>query len=415
MHMRPLSLLSGLLALALAALPLPALTATASLRQVQLLQQDGAPALELRFSALVAVRSFRLQHPNRLVVDMEATRLALRGPLPRARAPLTAVRMAARHRHSLRLVVEFAAGLSADVQPLTAAASGERLLRIDIRADAPVGGAGSALATAPVTSNRVVAVAHAPARGTHDIVIAIDAGHGGEDPGASGRDGTQEKRITLAIARALAERVNALPGMRAMLTRDSDRFVPLRERTARARNARADMFISIHADAVRDRDVEGASVYTLSGRGASSEAARFLADRENAADLKGVSLKGQSDALASVLVDLSQSAAMGSSTEAAAIVLSALDSVGAVRKPEVQHAGFVVLKSPDMPSMLIETAYISNPDEERKLRSDSYQQRLANAIAAGVGNYFRDHPPDGTRNAGNDGNAGNLALARANP
>ena len=166
---------------------------------------------------------------------------------------------------------------------------------------------------------------------------------------------------------------------------------------------------------MRDRDVEGASVYTLSGRGASSEAARFLADRENAADLKGVSLKGQSDALASVLVDLSQSAAMGSSTEAAAIVLSALDSVGAVRKPEVQHAGFVVLKSPDMPSMLIETAYISNPDEERKLRSDSYQQRLANAIAAGVGNYFRDHPPDGTRNVGNDGNAGNLALARANP
>jgi N-acetylmuramoyl-L-alanine amidase len=418
MHLRPLSLFPCLLSLALAALPPPALAATASLRQVQLLQQGAEPALELRFSSPVAVRSFRLQHPNRLVVDMEATRLALRSPLPHARAPLTAVRLAARDRHALRLVVEFATGVSADVQPLTAATSGERLLRIDIRAGAPVGSAGSAgsaVATAPVAVTRVVTVAHAPARGTHDIVIAIDAGHGGEDPGASGRDGTQEKRITLAIARTLAERVNAMPGMRAILTRDSDRFVPLRERTARARNARADMFISIHADAVRDRDVEGASVYTLSGRGASSEAARFLADRENAADLKGVSLKGQSDALASVLVDLSQSAAMGSSTEAAAIVLNALDSVGAVRKPEVQHAGFVVLKSPDMPSMLIETAYISNPDEERKLRSDSYQQRLANAIATGVGNYFHDHPPDGTRDASNDRNAENLALARANP
>jgi N-acetylmuramoyl-L-alanine amidase len=155
--------------------------------------------------------------------------------------------------------------------------------------------------------------------------------------------------------------------------------------------------VSIHADAVRDRDVEGASVYTLSDRGASSEAARFLADRENAADLKGVSLAHQSDTLASVLVDLSQSAAMGSSTEAAAVVLAAMDRVGAVRKPQVQHAGFVVLKSPDMPSMLIETAYISNPGEERKLRSSDYQQRLASAIARGVASYFRDHPPDGTR------------------
>ena len=232
--------------------------------------------------------------------------------------------------------------------------------------------------TAPVTA------AHAPAEVGRDVVVAVDAGHGGEDPGASGKDGTQEKDVTLAIARRLLERAGAEPGMRAVLTRDGDRFVPLRERADRARRAGADLFVSVHADAVRDRDIDGASVYVLSERGASSEAARMLADRENAADLRGVPLAGRPGALASVLVDLSQAAALGSSVEAAGNVLSALDAVGAIRKREVQYAGFVVLKSPDMPSMLVETAYISNPAEEAKLRDAGYQARLADAIVGGV-------------------------------
>jgi N-acetylmuramoyl-L-alanine amidase len=182
-----------------------------------------------------------------------------------------------------------------------------------------------------------------------------------------------------------------------MLTRGNDSFVPLRERAARARRARADLFISIHADAVRDRDIDGASVYVLSERGASSEAARILADRENAADLKGVPLGNRSTALDSVLVDLSQNAAKGASAEVAMQVLVALDAVGVVRKREVQQAGFVVLKSPDLPSLLVETAYISNPQEERKLRSDEYQRKLTAAMATGIGSYFRAHPPDGSR------------------
>jgi N-acetylmuramoyl-L-alanine amidase len=244
-----------------------------------------------------------------------------------------------------------------------------------------------------------VAAAHAPADAGRDVVVAVDAGHGGEDPGASGKGGTQEKVVTLAIARRLVERLGREAGVRAVLTRDSDRFVPLRERAERARRAGADLFISIHADAVRDRDIDGASVYVLSERGASSEAARILADRENAADLRGVPLAGRPQALASVLVDLSQTAALGSSVEAASNVLSALDAVGAIRKREVQYAGFAVLKSPDMPSMLVETAYISNPGEEARLRDAAYQARLADAITSGTLKYFRMHPPDGTRMA----------------
>jgi len=230
-----------------------------------------------------------------------------------------------------------------------------------------------------------------------DVVVVIDAGHGGEDPGASGPGGTHEKDVVLPIARALAERLNRQPGVRAVLTRDTDRFIELRERMDKARTARADLFVSVHADAVRDHDIGGASVYTLSYRGASSEAARFLADRENAAVLKGgVELSSANAELNALLLDVAQSANMGASVEAADQVLRSLDRVGAVHKREVQHAAFVVLKSPDVPSMLVETAYISNPAEERRLRSAGYQQQLAQAIEAGVLDYFRAHPPDGT-------------------
>jgi N-acetylmuramoyl-L-alanine amidase len=258
--------------------------------------------------------------------------------------------------------------------------------------------AGAGAGASAVAGSRAAAT-HAPANDGRDIVVAVDAGHGGTDPGASGRGGTAEKSVTLAIARALAREINAQRGRRALLTRDSDTFIPLRERALRARRGRADLFVSIHADAVLDRAVDGASVYVLSERGASSEAARILADRENEADLKGVSLASQSDALASVLVDLSQTAAQGASAEAAGRVLTALDQVGAVRRKEVQQAGFAVLKSPDVPSLLVETAYISNPTEERKLRNADYQRRLALAIASGIGEFFRQHPPDGTRYA----------------
>jgi N-acetylmuramoyl-L-alanine amidase len=235
------------------------------------------------------------------------------------------------------------------------------------------------------------------------VVIAVDAGHGGDDPGASGPGGTHEKDVTLAIARALAARIDREPGMRAVLTRDGDYFVDLVQRRVRAKAAHADMFVSIHADAIRDREVSGASVYILSERGASSQAARILAEEQNAADLKGgVSLARQKAELRPVLLDLSQNASMGESSEAADGVLNSLDRVGAIRKREVQQAAFVVLKSPGsdigsmIPSMLIETAYISNPTEERLLRTPAQQQRLAEAICNGISGYFRKFPPEGS-------------------
>ncbi len=243
-----------------------------------------------------------------------------------------------------------------------------------------------------------VLASHMPRDTGREVVVAIDAGHGGTDPGAIGRQGTREKDVVLRIARALAERINNEPGMRAVLTREGDYFLTLRQRMQRARAARADMFVSVHADSVGNGDVSGASVYVLSEKGATDEQARWLAERENAADLKGgVSLDDKDQMLASVLLDLSQAASISASMEAAERVLRSLDRVGEVRKPRVQQAGFVVLKSPDIPSMLVETAYISNLDDERRLGQDGYRERLADAMFAGVRHYFEEHPPEGTR------------------
>ena len=230
-----------------------------------------------------------------------------------------------------------------------------------------------------------------------EIVVAIDAGHGGVDPGSIGKRGAYEKNVTLAIARRLKERIDREPGMRAVLTRDRDQFVELRERIVRARKQQADMFISVHADSVRDRAVAGSSVYVLSARGASDESARWLADRENAADLiGGVTLDDKDSVLASVLLDLSQGASMSASIAAAEEVMDELDGIGNITRRGVKHAGFIVLKSPDIPSILVETAFISNPAEEARLLDPRHQQRLAEAIHLGVRSYFYANPPPGT-------------------
>jgi N-acetylmuramoyl-L-alanine amidase len=244
----------------------------------------------------------------------------------------------------------------------------------------------------------VVRAPHAPIDSDRDVIVAVDAGHGGQDPGATGPGGTHEKDVVLPIARALAERINSEPGMKAVLTRNRDEFLVLRDRIRRARVAKADMFISVHADSIANHEVTGASVYVLSERGATNEAARWLAERENAADLMGgVSLDDKDNTLASVLLDLSQSANISASMTAAQRVLNQLDNVGQVRKSQVQQAGFVVLKSPDIPSMLVETAYISNRSEELRLKNSRYQGQLADAIFSGVRNYFEQNPPAGTR------------------
>ncbi|NLO79997.1 MAG: AMIN domain-containing protein [Xanthomonadaceae bacterium] len=227
-----------------------------------------------------------------------------------------------------------------------------------------------------------------------ELIIAIDAGHGGEDPGAIGPRGTFEKDVVLAVAKKLAHLVEKEPGMRPLLIRDRDVYVPLRVRKETARQANADMFISLHADAVARSTVQGASVYTLSQSGASTEAARLLAERENSADLvRGISLEDKDDQVVSVLLDLSRAATAEFSISLAEKILRRLGEVGKLHKTQVEHAGFAVLKSLDMPSVLVELAFISNPAEERRLVNENYQWRLAQAIMQGIRDYRDKYLP----------------------
>ena len=400
-----------LIAIVAAALPQSARAVAVSyLRTATLDPAAGATTLVLGLSAPLQPRLLSLDRPRRFVIDLPNTRRDVALHLPAAGGPITALRGAVRPHGTYRLVLELGGSQSAAPRLSRLATASGYQLRITFDNRSPVAAA-AAPPDATVPAAHAVLPTHSPGKPGRDIVVAIDAGHGGEDPGASGPAGTHEKDVTLAIARALAAQLNEHAGIRAVLTRDTDRLIDLRERFERARNAHADLFVSIHADSVRDRGIAGASVYTLSYHGASSEAAKRLADRENATVLKGgVSLADVNPDVASVLLDVAQSANMGASVEAADEVLGALDGVGAVRKKVVQHAGFMVLKSPDVPSMLVETAYISNPAEERNLRSSAYQGRLARAIEAGVIAYFQRHPPDGTRYA-NARHAGDTVVA----
>jgi len=224
--------------------------------------------------------------------------------------------------------------------------------------------------------------------------VVIDPGHGGEDPGATSRRGTREKNITLAIARKLKEKIDREPNMRAALTRDGDYYISLSQRLVKARKLNADLFVSVHADAFNKPHARGSSVFALSERGATSAAAGWLARKENEADLVGgVNLNIQDPILKQTLLDLSQTATINDSLKLGKAVLSKIGNINHLHKAEVEQAGFAVLKSPDIPSILVETAFISNPDEERKLRDHGYQDKLASAILAGIKRYFADNPP----------------------
>jgi len=373
----------GVAAFLLAPAVFPAARA-AELRSIQLSATPDTALITLQLTGSSTPKVFTLDNPDRTVIDLPDTHLRRGVPLPAASGVVSAVRLGHQPGGTLRVVVQQKSTL-----PVHSAwnkqASGRQLL-------VSLGDAAIAADEGP----KAVRAAHAPGDGDRDVVIAVDAGHGGVDPGAIGPGGTREKDVTLAIARALAAQIDAEPGMRAVLTRDRDEFLELRDRMQRAHAARADMFISVHADSIRDRNVSGASVYVLSAHGASSEAARMLAERENAADLMGGVLEDKGT-LTPVLIDAAQSEIIGISATAAERVVAALGSVGEIRKAQVQQAGFVVLKSPEFPSMLIETAYISNPAEERRLRNRDQQQRLADAICGGVRSYFLANPPDGTR------------------
>ena len=225
------------------------------------------------------------------------------------------------------------------------------------------------------------------------ITVAIDAGHGGEDPGASGANGSHEKDITLALAKKLKQKIDAQENMRAVLIRDGDYFVPLGQRVVKARALKADLFVSIHADAFIKPDARGSSVFALSEHGATSVAARWLAKKENDADLiGGVNVDVKDPFLKRTLIDLSQTATINDSLKLGRAVLKEIGSVNTLHKGEVEQAGFAVLKAPDIPSILVETAFISNPDEEKRLNNPAYQDKLVDAIADGIKDYFDKHP-----------------------
>jgi N-acetylmuramoyl-L-alanine amidase len=365
------------------------------LSAVHLATSAAGARMTLDLTRVTGAKFFTLEHPYRAVIDLPRTRARHGLRLPAARGVVAGIRLGTRPHGALRLVLVLNAPAGVHADWSYSRAHGPQLVLT-------LGNAPSVAATAAVSVVRdaiptPIRAAHAPVDTGRDIIVAVDAGHGGQDPGAIGHGGTEEKNVTLAIARRLADQIDEQRGMRAVLTRDRDIFIPLRDRMGIARRAKADLFVSIHADCIADRQIAGASVYILSLRGASSEAARWLAERENDADLKGgVQLDDKSSTLASVLLNLSQSATISESMTAARQVLASLDHTVPVRKSEVQQAAFVVLKSPDIPSMLVETDYISDPAEERKLRSPTHQRTIADAIFHGIRGYFRRHPPPGT-------------------
>ena len=402
---------TGAVALLAATANLAWASSEAELEGVRVAATPNGTQVTLDLSSLTTEKLFTLENPDRAVIDLGHTHLAGGVRLPLGTGAVSGFRVGTQPGGTLRVVVQLKSTTPAHEAWAQSSGAATRQLVITL-GDVPTQAAMASASAAPVATStvatttsdpvdampKIVRAAHAPTESGRDIVVAVDAGHGGQDPGAIGHGGTREKDVTLAIARALAERISAEPGMRAVLTRDRDEFLVLRDRIGRARLAKADMFVSIHADSIANRDVSGASVYVLSEHGASNEAARWLADRENAADLMGgVRLDNKDKRLASVLMDLSQTANISASMTAAQRVIASLDAVGQVRKAQVQQAGFVVLKSPDIPSMLVETAYISNPEEEVSLRNTRHQAALADAVFAGLRGYFVTNPPVGTR------------------
>ena len=393
---------------------------SANIQAMRLSQAGSETRLVIDLDKAFQYEVFSLANPARLVIDIKNSLHTSQLKLPDLlNSPIRAIRYASWQKNTLRLVLDLHHKVRYDSRTLGPKADYLHRLVIDLH-DSPD--------TAPtmqsvLASDRQPETAPAPRQAQisakpaeiatpkpvatinkskkdmvrRDIIIAIDPGHGGQDSGALGKHGTKEKDIVLSVSKRLAKIVNAEPGMRAYLTRDTDVFITLRQRIKRARENKADMFISIHADAFKDPKAKGASVFVLSQRGASSEAAQMMADKENAADLAGgISLEDKDDMLASVLLDLSQTASLEASLEVANTVLAGLKRVGNVHKKHVESAAFVVLKSPDIPSILVETAFVSNPDEERKLNSPSHQNKIARAILSGISNYFQRNPLPGT-------------------
>ncbi|WP_455230146.1 N-acetylmuramoyl-L-alanine amidase [Geopseudomonas aromaticivorans] len=429
----------------LAMLAAEAALAASEIRSVRLWRAPDNTRLVFDLSAPVQHSVFLLEAPNRIVIDVEGAELKTRlEQLAIAKTPITGLRAAEQAPGKLRIVLDMAAPVSpksftlapnqqyghrlvvdlfdqeeqtsaapsAAAQPPASAPARPQLGVAAAASAAPSNNPAVSASVATVAAastpvpKAVVPAPPAPAslppapRGQRSIVIAIDAGHGGEDPGALGPRGLHEKDVVLAIARELQRQINREKGFRAELVRTGDYFIPLRKRTEIARKKGADLFVSVHADAAPSSSAFGASVFALSDRGATSETARWLADAENRSDLVGgvgsVSLDDKDRMLAGVLLDLSMTATLSSSLDVGHKVLSNMGRITPLHKRRVEQAGFMVLKSPDIPSILVETGFISNPAESQKLASASHQQALARSIEGGIRRFFHENPPPGT-------------------
>lgn len=325
---------------------------------------------------------FSLDSPNRLVIDLKNTKLKKGFKLPSyPRKNIRNIRFSEGDASQLRLVIDLSSAFEYSYFDLPRGTLYDHRLVVDLKSN-----------NTPIKNNSAQSSV-----AERKVVVVIDPGHGGKDPGAIGPNRIYESNVVLAISLRLAEYINRTTDMKAVLTRDDDTFIVLRDRMKMGRESKADLFLSIHADALDNPRVKGASVYTLSLKGASDEAARVYAERENAySSISEVAISNMDKDAVSLLTDLSQNFSMKASKEAAGIILNELSKVGSIRKKKVQEAGFAVLKSPDVPSVLIETTYISNPNEEARLNSRSYQDKLARAIFEGTRQYFFINPPKNT-------------------
>ena len=408
------------------ALLLSSIARGADLTAIAIEEKAGVTEVALRLSADAKYRYFALKSPDRLVLDLTGVKAAM--PAKPTGGVVSKVRTGVRNGKDLRVVFDLTTAVSAEVS--RSAVGGQTFLSLKLR---PLTSSQTAAKPAPkpaakptVTKPQAAKPAPpkvaAPApvkpkpaekppaakpqlpqvvkndvKKRRPVRIVIDAGHGGKDTGAIGPSGTREKDVALSVSKRLYQILKSSPDFAPVMSRSGDSFLKLRRRIDVARSNKADAFVSVHANSFTDRSVRGGAVYALSIGGATSEHARWLAERENSADLVGgVSIQDKDNSLASVLLDLSQTATLEASIELADNVLKELGDIGPLHKKTVQQAGFLVLKSPDIPSILVETAYISNPKEERKLRDARFQQKLANAVFRGLRDFFVANPPPGT-------------------
>lgn len=357
----------------------------ADVEAVRLWRAPDHTRVVLDLSDAAEFSSLSLANPDRFVVDLIDSRIdASLRDLPLEGTPIKQVRSGIRKGSDLRLVFDLDSAVRTSLFSLTPSESIGHRIVIDLFDEV------TAAEPSPVLSVESL-------EGRRDIVIAIDPGHGGEDPGASGPGGLREKTVVLQIARRLESQLAKVPGFQPVLVRTGDYYVSLKNRRDKARALEADLFVSIHADAFKEKSAHGASVYILSKRGATSTTAQYLADTENAADLVGgVELGGMDPMLAGVLTDLSMSGTLDTSLSLGTLVLEQIGGVARLHKKRVEQAGFAVLKSPDVPSLLIETGFISNPGEAERLATPAYQDKMARAIRRGIQSWFARQPPPGT-------------------